>query len=63
MANVFTLRQPGAVEDRGLERNAGMAYTAELCDQIRINRSAVERRAATFAKRRSIKNMWIPYGE
>jgi len=55
VTNVFTLRQPGAVEDHGLERNPGMAYTPELFDHIRINRSAVERRAATIAKRRSIK--------
>lgn len=55
MTNVFTLRQPGTVEDRGLERNPGMAWTPELFDHIRINRSAVERRAATVAKRRSIK--------
>ncbi|NNE04979.1 MAG: deoxyribose-phosphate aldolase [Xanthomonadales bacterium] len=32
-----------------------MAYTPELFNRIRINRSAVERRAATIAKRRSIK--------
>ena len=55
MTNVFTLKQPGAVEDHGLERNPGMAYTPELFNRIRINRSAVERRAATIAKRRSIK--------
>lgn len=55
MTNVFTLKQPGAVDDHGLERNPGMAYTPELFNRIRINRSAVERRAATIAKRRSIK--------
>ena len=55
VTNVLTLRQPGSTEDHGLERNPGMAYTAELFNGIRINRSAVERRAATIAKRRSIK--------
>ena len=43
-------------EDHGLERNPGMAYKPELFNRIRINRSAVERRAATIAIRRSIKN-------
>jgi deoxyribose-phosphate aldolase len=53
--NVFSLKQPGPVEDRGLERNPGMAWTPELISRIRVNRSAVERRAATIARRRSIK--------
>ena len=55
MSNVFSLRQPGAELDYGLERNPGTAYTPEWFNRIRINRSAVERRAATIAKRRSIK--------
>jgi len=55
VSNVFTLRQPGAELDHGLERNPGMAYTPELFNRIRINRSAVERRAATIAKRRTVK--------
>ena len=38
-----------------LERNPGMAYRPELFNNIRINKSAVERRAATFAKRRTVK--------
>jgi len=55
MTNVFSLQQPGATPDHGLERNPGLAYTPELFDRIRINRSAVERRAATLPVRRSIK--------
>ena len=54
MTNVFTLPQPGA-EDHGLARNPGMAYTPECFDRLRINRSAVERRAATLPARRAIK--------
>lgn len=54
MSNVFSLQQPGA-EDHGLERNPGMDYTPELFDRLRINRSAVERRAATLPTRRAIK--------
>jgi deoxyribose-phosphate aldolase len=51
----MTLRQPGASEDHGLERNPGMEFKPELFNGLRINRSAVERRASTIAKRRSIK--------
>jgi len=36
-------------------RNPGTDYDADLFGQIRINRSAVERRAATLVSRRSIK--------
>ena len=57
VTNVFTLQKPGA-EDRGLERNPGMAYAPELFDRLRINRSAVERRAATLPARRAIKKDW-----
>ena len=55
MTNVLTLRQPGSSPDHGLDRNPGMEYTPELFNGLRINRSAVERRAATIAKRRSVK--------
>jgi len=55
VTNVFSLQQPGAYQDHGLERNPGMAYTPELFDRLRVNRSAVERRAATLPRRRSIK--------
>jgi len=55
VTNVSTLRQPGATKDRGLERNPGMEFAPELFAGLRINRSAVERRAGTIAKRRSIK--------
>ena len=55
MTNVLTLRQAGASIDHGLERNRGIKYRPEFFAGLRINRSAVERRAATIAKRRSIK--------
>jgi len=55
VTNVFTLKQPGSSDDHGLERNPGMPYTPELFAGLRINRSAVERRAGTIARRRSIK--------
>jgi len=37
------------------ERNPGLAFDPGLCGRIRINRSAVERRAGTLGKRRSVK--------
>lgn len=55
MTNVLTLKQPGASLDHGLDRNPGMPFTPALITGLRINRSAVERRAATISKRRSIK--------
>ncbi len=38
-----------------IERNPGMDFNPDLFGRIRINRSAVERRAATIGTRRSIK--------
>ncbi len=55
MTNVFSLQQPGSGQDHGLERNPGMPYTPALFNRLRINRSAVERRAATLPKRRTVK--------
>ncbi len=39
-------------------RNPGVAFDINLIDPIRINRSAVERRAATMGTRRSVKKDW-----
>lgn len=55
MSNVFSLKHPNAAPDHGLERNPGMAYTPELFDHLRVNRSAAERRTASLPARRSIK--------
>jgi len=38
-----------------IERNPGMAFNPDLFGRIRINRSAVERRAATLGSRRAVK--------
>ena len=38
-----------------IERNPGMAFNPDLFGRIRINRSAVERRAATIGTRRTVK--------
>jgi hypothetical protein len=44
-----------SIGGRAPERNPGLPFSADLFGHIRINRSAVERRAASFGKRRSIK--------
>ena len=50
-SNVRTI----SAHQAGAGRNAGVAYDADLFGRIRINRSAVERRAATLVARRAIK--------
>ena len=40
---------------KGAGRNPGLAFEPELFGSLRINRSAVERRAATLGTRRSVK--------
>ena len=40
------------------DRNEGIPFDANLFKVININRSAVERRASTLAKRRSVKKQW-----
>ena len=40
------------------DRNEGVPFDANLFKDININRSAVERRASTLAKRRSVKKQW-----
>ncbi len=39
-------------------RNAGCAFEPSWIDEIRINRSAVERRIASHSARRSVKKQW-----
>jgi deoxyribose-phosphate aldolase len=40
------------------ERNPGMRLSLDLVEALQINTSAVERRAATIGKRRSVKKEW-----
>src|SRR5467141_3300451 len=40
------------------ERNPGTALDLELVSALRVNRSAVERRAATIPTRRTVKQQW-----
>lgn len=39
-------------------RNPGMPLDLDWVEQVRVNRSAVERRAATLTRRRSVKGDW-----
>jgi len=41
-----------------LKRNEGIPFDASLFEDLNINRSAVERRAATLSGRRSVKKEW-----
>jgi deoxyribose-phosphate aldolase len=41
-----------------LPRNPGMSLELDWVREVRVNRSAVERRAATIATRRSVKKEW-----
>ncbi len=47
-------------KDEGIltARNEGMALNMDFISSIKINRSAVERRAGTIGKRRSVKKEW-----
>jgi deoxyribose-phosphate aldolase len=43
---------------RAIERNPGTPFDLDWLDSVRVNRSAVERRAATLATRRTVKKEW-----
>ena len=49
-------RQPVGVEVHA--RNPGTALEPDWLEDVRVNRSAVERRAATLVTRRTVKNDW-----
>ena len=40
-------------------RNPGMPLDMDWVRQVRVNRSAVERRAATITTRRTVKKEWL----
>src|SRR4051812_34425612 len=48
----------GPLEVPVAPRNPGMALELQWVEEIRVNRSAVERRAATLRTRRSVKKEW-----
>lgn len=48
----------GHIETPDLGRNTGMALDLDWVDEVRANRSAIERRAATLVTRRTVKKQW-----
>ena len=50
--------RPAPAVDRPIERNPGMPLDLEAVRAVRVNRSAVERRAATMGTRRTVKKQW-----
>ena len=52
------LDQPALATSAALARNDGTALELDWVEAVRVNRSAVERRAATLTTRRSVKKEW-----
>src|SRR5919201_4320333 len=50
--------QPQRVPADRLDRNPGMSLDLDWVREARVNRSAVERRAATIPTRRTVKKQW-----
>src|SRR5687768_17946662 len=48
----------GRLEVPVTPRNPGMPLELEWLEEVRVNRSAVERRAATLRARRTVKKEW-----
>jgi len=55
---VASARSTAEPADHALERNPGTALDLDKVVAIRVNRSAVERRAATLPARRTVKKEW-----
>jgi deoxyribose-phosphate aldolase len=53
-----TERKPRALPGDHVERNAGTPLDLDIVRSIHVNRSAVERRAATLPTRRTVKKEW-----
>jgi deoxyribose-phosphate aldolase len=49
--------EPQAAAHR-VVRNPGIAFDLSMVEEVQVNRSAVERRADTLAKRRTVKKEW-----
>lgn len=54
----MSAKQKKSVTDKGLARNPGMPLDLDHVLNINVNRSAVERRAASLSGRRSVKKTW-----
>src|SRR6266513_3215839 len=56
--NLTLISSPRALPTDHVERNPGTALDLDVVRAIRVNRSAVERRAATIPTRRTVKKEW-----
>src|SRR6185503_14955693 len=56
--NLTLVTKPRPLPADHVERNPGVALDLDVVRAIRVNRSAVERRAATIPTRRTIKKEW-----
>ncbi len=54
----MTVKKEKKAESGNYRRNEGLPYDPELFRNIRINKSAIERRTVTIGKRRSVKKEW-----
>src|SRR5258706_13807101 len=54
----LTLVSPRPLPADHVERNPGVPLDLDVVRAIRVNRSAVERRAATMGTRRTVKKQW-----
>src|SRR4051812_29017389 len=56
--NLTLVTSPRPLPEGHVERNPGMPLDLDVVRAIRVNRSAVERRAATLSTRRTVKKEW-----
>src|SRR6185369_3578222 len=56
--NLTLVTAPRPLPDDHVERNPGMPLDLDVVRAIRVNRSAVERRASTIPTRRTVKKEW-----
>src|SRR3954463_1151639 len=56
--NLTLVTAPRPLPADHVERNPGMSLDLDLVRALRVNRSAVERRAATIPTRRTVKKEW-----
>ena len=57
-ATAFRPGTPRPMEQKDSGRNPGMPLELNWVEDVRVNRSAVERRTATLTKRRTVKKEW-----
>src|ERR1051325_4209065 len=56
--NLTLVTSPRPIPADHVERNPGVPLDLDVVRAIRVNRSAVERRAATMGTRRTVKKEW-----